>query len=82
MFKFHIKGFAACNDPHHYSSSNPIDITVRAETMVEALVKAENALGYKIHRNTMTVTVEEDYSINNTQGNSEVRAYLKKIAAL
>ncbi len=42
MFKFHIKGFAACNDPYYYSSSYPVDIKVNAETKTEAVAKASN----------------------------------------
>jgi hypothetical protein len=59
MFKFYIKGFAACNDPYYYSSSCPVDIKVNAETKAEAITKAEKVLGHKIHRSTMRITIEE-----------------------
>lgn len=59
MFKFHIKGFAACNDTYYYDSNYPVDIKVNAETITEAVAKAEKVLGYKIHGNTMRITIEE-----------------------
>ena len=59
MFKFYIKGFVACNDPYYYDSNYPVDIKVNAETTTEAVAKAEKVLGYKIHRNTMRIIIEE-----------------------
>ena len=35
MFKFHIKGFAACNDSYYFDRESPIDVTVYAETQYE-----------------------------------------------
>lgn len=59
MFKFHIKGFAACNDPYYYDSNYPVDIKVNAETRTEAIEKAEKVLEYTIHRSTMRIIIEE-----------------------
>lgn len=59
MFKFHIKGFVACNDTYYYDSNYPVDIKVNAETITEAVAKAEKVLECKIHGNTMRITIEE-----------------------
>ena len=59
MYKFHIKGFAACNDPYYYDGDCPVDIKVNAETVTEAVGKAEKVLEYKIHKNTMRIPIEE-----------------------
>lgn len=59
MFKFHITGFAACNDPYYFSRNYPVDIKVKAETKAEAVAKAEKVLGHKIHRSTMQLVIEE-----------------------
>ena len=60
MFKFHITGFAECNDPYYYDSNRPVDITVNAETQAEAITKAEKVLGYRIHSSGKRVTITED----------------------
>ena len=64
MFKLHIKGFAACNDPYYYDSDYPVDIKVNAETRTEAIAKAEKALEYTIHRSTMRIIIEEGGEAN------------------
>lgn len=58
MFEFNFKGYLACNNPYYYSSSSPIDVSVFAENIEEALKKADSIVGY-IHRKTCRYTVKE-----------------------
>ena len=58
MFKFHIKGYLACQDKYYYDSKCPVDITVYAKDVDSAFKKADSVVGY-IHRRTYTYEAEE-----------------------
>lgn len=59
MFEFNIQGFAACKDPYYYDRDSPVDITVCAETVSEAMVKAEKVVGCKIHKYHRRIKIKE-----------------------
>lgn len=57
MFKFHITGFEG--NGSSYWSNRPIDITVFAEKLTEAVLKAETVLGSTISANQRQIIIEE-----------------------
>lgn len=59
MYKFHITGYTACSDPYYYISDSPVDITVIADTLREAVEKAEKILECQIHGRTMKYQATE-----------------------
>ena len=57
MYKFHITGYRGNGES--YWSDNPIDITVFAENLEEAIEKASSVLGYNISSTHRKVIVDE-----------------------
>lgn len=60
MYKFHITGYAATEKgSSYYCGSCPFDVTVYAERVSDALVKAEAVMGEYISTTHRKIVVEE-----------------------
>lgn len=57
MFRFQIKGYIG--SASNYCSTHPVDVTVYADNMNDAIKKAEDALCNSISTLYLTVTIEE-----------------------
>lgn len=60
MYKFHITGYAATEKgSSYYRGSCPIDITLYADTVADAIAKAEDVTGEYLSTTDRKVVIEE-----------------------
>ena len=60
MYKFHIKGFASEDEnSSYYWGSMPIDITVYADKLDDAMDKAQRVFGHYISTSQREIIIEE-----------------------